>query len=125
VKALVLATLLGGAGGLWLARKPDPLAQRDAWIGEARAALTGDLQTADLDRALAAVGHVLDVAYDPEAQDIQAQLLRQKRCRQLYDAGEHALANHDVEEARLKFARVGPGCKLYDFAFMRLEQIGP
>jgi hypothetical protein len=122
VKALVLATLVGGAGGLYLGQWPED--HRSTWIAEARRGLTGDAQTADLDRALAAVGHVLESGVDVEAQDLRRELEHQKHCREAFDVGEHRLANHERDGAEAAFTLVaGADCRLSDFARTRLEQI--
>lgn len=126
MKALVLATLLGGAAGLWLGHQPpDPESARAALLAQARKALTSDLQTADIERALAAVEAAYAMRGDSDAWLLREQLLHQRYCRRQFDNAEHAAAVHDFDGARAYYGRVDEGCKLHEFAVTRLEQIAP
>jgi hypothetical protein len=124
VKALVLATLVGGAGGLWLGRDHISLTSRDRLLAEGRVALIGDRKVSDLRRALSAVKQVLDIdPNDREAVTLNASLRKQLRCRGAVELGEHALANGDLASAMTDFRDVMPECELYDFAQRRLEEL--
>jgi hypothetical protein len=125
LKGLLVAVVLGGAGGLALGQQPVRHGvDRQALMGEATAALTGDLQTADLDRALGAVGHLLeDTADDWEAQLLRSKLWHQKRCRARFEEAEHLLAVHACGAARDTFRTLKSDCRLYEFAQLRAAEI--
>jgi hypothetical protein len=110
---------------MWVGgREYDP-SKRDQWLEDARAALTSDAQTTDIDRALHVVDRLLEVNDDWEARALRTQLKRQRACRRAVDAAEHAFANRDFDLARTEFGKVGPQCKLAGYAQQRLDQLAP
>lgn len=122
MKAVVLAMALGGLAGVWVGRADERPAPRERWLSAARTALTGDAQSIDFVRALHGVEQALEHdGKDREAWALRGQLLEQQACREAFDRGEHAAANHLPEAALEAFKQVGPDCRLHPFAQAQLE----